>query len=965
MSFNQDQPLAFTPTSYSQVWTHDDNGSYYSLAYHPRPYMVQPEALRPVEPHSMQNAARPYLPVQIDDPNQPRRQLSGSQQSSGPPLRTGPSSSFSASWPSVNNTQSNWSGGPWPSVTLPLPLVHRPSQIESTTLSPAPPFHRLSLDLPPIDRFPQPRCNFPLGARPSLPTSHPPPIPRSISKYRGPCTPYRLSQPTYSIDTAEQPRSEVAYPYHEDRSNDGTARRLIAIHRVRNMPSASKSSPRWVRQRRTPEEGMYYVCQDGSTFSTVIDGEPVNPLWGITKAGKARKRPAQACLNCRRKKIRCELGEKSCLQCDKTQRECYRFASPRSVADCPSKDERRLSVTHFQMELANSSMLAVPNLLPGQAECSTQFSDSILVRDVPNQRRRRSVQAVQQGVTKIANTWSRHRSPQSAKTRRFGVYPPSPEGDAGERQRRNSKWANIEDIDDPPPGPDKASPSSWDEDPYVNDAEATMRSLNMFFAQSAREAGIMFPRGTFTHWVRQCREKCQSEIMVLYVILAIGSIFAETEFSSFAKLCVERASQAVSRVHSKSSLAAVQARLLVARYNHLIGKDSTRWDGSGSAFRFISSMRLNNEEGCGEDLDEYPRRCYSFSREQLRECRRRTFWTAFLVDQYHEFPAGLLGSMQLEDIQLRLPCKQQIYEHGLPSDAPLFDCSQPGMGIKSLDSGSSVPSPSAYTMVVAALWTDVTRFIFRRPRKIVGPRSYGKSHESLQDDIQDKLVDWKNALPFYLRYSRQKLVEAIRDGYAGSIIAMHALYHISQLKAARHAHHELLSPCAIARQIRVSHSHATQLLEMTCDIRSTTSHGSGKDQDSIYLLSPFFAYGIASAIDTLSAGGLREDFGRTIELMEDSAATLHGLAQLFASAKVQSRQTSRRIALVKARAVETIGETAVMVTSGTTQSRENEACWRIDEPMEKVFPSQQDVSFGTSSTVYFTALSQRHQDIYE
>jgi len=112
----------------------------------------------------------------------------------------------------------------------------------------------------------------------------------------------------------------------------------------------------------------------------------------------------------------------------------------------------------------------------------------------------------------------------------------------------------------------------------------------------------------------------------------MGSIFAENEFSSFAKICAERASQAVSMIDGKFSLAIVQARLLVAGYNHLVGRDSTGWDLSGSALRIISAMRLNTEEGCGEDLDEFNRRYFSFSPEQLKECRRRTFWTAFLVD---------------------------------------------------------------------------------------------------------------------------------------------------------------------------------------------------------------------------------------------------------------------------------------------------------------------------------------------
>ena len=231
-------------------------------------------------------------------------------------------------------------------------------------------------------------------------------------------------------------------------------------------------------------------------------------------------------------------------------------------------------------------------------------------------------------------TWNRDESPQSVKRRRSDVSADSLNVADFERQRKDSKRVEVEDMIHPAPRAfsEKLAPSSWDQDPYLYDPEATMRFVELFFAQSAREVSIMFPRGAFTRWVRQCRDKCQRECMVLYAVLALGSIFAENEFSSFAKICADRASQAVSMLDGKFSLAIVQARLLVAGYNHLIGRDSTGWDLSGSALRIISAMRLNGEEGCGENLDEFARRYFSFSEEQLKECRRRTFWTAFLVD---------------------------------------------------------------------------------------------------------------------------------------------------------------------------------------------------------------------------------------------------------------------------------------------------------------------------------------------
>ncbi len=81
-------------------------------------------------------------------------------------------------------------------------------------------------------------------------------------------------------------------------------------------------SSRCIGQRDMPGEGLCYIYEDGTYCRAIIDGEPVNPSWGITKAGKPRKRLAQACLTCREKKIKCEPGYPKCHQCAKSQRVC-------------------------------------------------------------------------------------------------------------------------------------------------------------------------------------------------------------------------------------------------------------------------------------------------------------------------------------------------------------------------------------------------------------------------------------------------------------------------------------------------------------------------------------------------------------------------------------------------------------------------------------------------------------------
>lgn len=80
--------------------------------------------------------------------------------------------------------------------------------------------------------------------------------------------------------------------------------------------------PRFLRAQEVPGEGLCYFYDDGSHCKTVIDGEAVNAHWGVTKAGKPRKRLAIACVTCREKKIKCDPDYPRCVQCEKFGRVC-------------------------------------------------------------------------------------------------------------------------------------------------------------------------------------------------------------------------------------------------------------------------------------------------------------------------------------------------------------------------------------------------------------------------------------------------------------------------------------------------------------------------------------------------------------------------------------------------------------------------------------------------------------------
>ncbi|KAI4157108.1 MAG: hypothetical protein L6R39_000771 [Caloplaca ligustica] len=130
--------------------------------------------------------------------------------------------------------------------------------------------------------------------------------------------------PTYPPQPP-QPTGSVSAPYGTDQTglyDYGPSLHARPDPTAPNIAQNVKPVPRVVGEQDIPGEGPCWVYEDGSICRKVIDGEAVNAQWGVTKAGKPRKRLAIACTTCREKKIKCDPGEGKCQQCEKFGREC-------------------------------------------------------------------------------------------------------------------------------------------------------------------------------------------------------------------------------------------------------------------------------------------------------------------------------------------------------------------------------------------------------------------------------------------------------------------------------------------------------------------------------------------------------------------------------------------------------------------------------------------------------------------
>lgn len=95
--------------------------------------------------------------------------------------------------------------------------------------------------------------------------------------------------------------------------------------RIAHPVAGTETHGKYLGIEEVSGEGKFHVYADGHRIPTQVDGEQVNPAWGLTKANKPRKRLALACLDCREKKIKCEPGTVNCLQCEKAMRPCRKY----------------------------------------------------------------------------------------------------------------------------------------------------------------------------------------------------------------------------------------------------------------------------------------------------------------------------------------------------------------------------------------------------------------------------------------------------------------------------------------------------------------------------------------------------------------------------------------------------------------------------------------------------------------
>ncbi|KAF7872198.1 hypothetical protein EAF04_003123 [Stromatinia cepivora] len=662
--------------------------------------------------------------------------------------------------------------------------------------------------------------------------------------------------------------------------------------------------PRFVRQADVAGEGLCYFYDDGTHCKTVIDGEVVNAHWGVTKAGKPRKRLAIACITCREKKIKCDPDYPRCVQCDKFGRVCKFKNAPRggqSSPDTPPAD------SEDSLPRPGSSLTDGESFRVEEREVSHSVS--------PRQNLRRASAEAEPHTKRQRSGYNDYTPVASEASPRLSVQDTTSPSTAWPEARiaRSS---------------DHTLQSDWQIDPF-HSAEAGLSDelLEVFFKYAPEIAYCMFPKNKFTRWARFTQDKSLNDLMLIYSMLALGAAFSPN--SKHKHLGAGYAAIARHACDSRRiCIQLVQARLILALYYFAINNLNDSWDFCGSAVRAASGLKLNVEIEKSDDayLKSFP---FGFNFSGYAECRRRTFWSCYLMDRFNGFGSGHLSMVDPKHVYLRLPCDDQSFDNQINVQNPLFEASNP----RSQDYPRTI-GLMAYLINVSTIWGDVMSNIYsnsQRPHPI-----RGSEFNNFYRSIMDRLSSWKSTLPNRFAIPTEALERVPDASELGTYITMHAVYHTTFMQLLRYVQPYSLDNSQHLRYICIAEEHAKSLLEVT-NIVANRRESSGMRSPSsgtfTEFSSPFVGYAIISAVDILSAKPSRASIPSIISSFHGARSVISEIAQFWQAAMTQEALISQRVSDLDEIDRRNWSASAKELSNGTFGMR---------EPLEKTFSREND-----------------------
>jgi hypothetical protein len=170
-------------------------------------------------------------------------------------------------------------------------------------------------------------------------------------------------------------------------------------------------------------------------------------------------------------------------------------------------------------------------------------------------------------------------------------------------------------------------------DPYEVDAELVLHLVDQYFDQVNTMSYYIFPRRAFVDWVRTCRSKSVDDMMLMHSLLMVGSNFStRPDRRSVARDFERIARYAIDSRRDSWSIQLLQSRLMLALHCLMKNSFSEAWDLCGAAIRVAIGLQLHVADSHQVQAAETEAIPYGLNRRGFAECKRTTFWAAYLMD---------------------------------------------------------------------------------------------------------------------------------------------------------------------------------------------------------------------------------------------------------------------------------------------------------------------------------------------
>ncbi|ODA78394.1 hypothetical protein RJ55_05775 [Drechmeria coniospora] len=677
--------------------------------------------------------------------------------------------------------------------------------------------------------------------------------------------------------------------------------------------------PRFVRAAEVPGEGLCYFYDDGSHCKTVIDGEVVNAHWGVTKAGKPRKRLAIACVTCREKKIKCDPDYPRCVQCEKFGRICRFKNAPRGGHYIsPSSSHAEL------LDVAKSD----GHLVQHESRTDSRSSSPVSPRARPLQ------EPQDEGYVKRLKVGPGAYIPNGEPV--VGVL--QPVMDHSKSQPRHRPLPEIL-----PRIPDDVLARAWKTDPYGSDPESIGAVLTQFFGQIDNTIVMrFFPEKIFRAWAADSvREKSPEDLMVLYSVLAIGVALS----GGPRHIAYEYAQVAyyAQKMIGTTSLQLVQSRILLAVYHISTYRLREASELISSAAAAAALLHLNHETE--RSSDERPS-TYLFGTNNAGYCeaRRRTMWSLFMLERLNTVLPDRPIMINADDIYVRLPADSESFEKQVEAAMPIFDPDE-STASKLTENSSEI---TGYLVEMVHVWSTCQTAISRLARR----SSASEGDAAKAQKIFRRAHDWHKSLPSRLTFGSSNLESAAFSGKVGAFMTMHLLYHHTMILMNRHHLQATLLPTEVrARHLQQCRDHAMSVLDMAncldriLRVRPTI----------LSTPPPAMSVAIVTAVDVLTASGTMSSINELTQSIRVAKNAVDGMTKVWEHSIAAKEALEGRLQLLihiyhsqgSRPASPAEGYRVVISAEGTNDPRHLR--WKIPDPIEKSYPLTMDIVYAPFS----------------